>query len=1139
MTMQIRPTRMDLNDRFPMLGFTIRASADVDKYEVVVASEPSLFKSDAKPKRNRNNFYSSRVQGPLSVTREESVFVLPPEVLVRFIGQPKLYFTAAGYNGAGPAKAEIASLPSDKSPYINLSGFSGRSLRRVRVLPSRQRGESSYGRADGADLEWAGDAATPGMAPLTQPKSNGAEHAAPVAASAPAHPEPARAAALDIAYDDGFGTLPPIPDPAAPPPGASSHTRSSMASAVAAQATAKTANGVAPQHHHSRRPYGAAVDPRATALAEDIPLDPGNGGMSIGPDALQVGDIILSTTDAASSGLIRFGTGAVVSHALLYVDQGQQVVEAIGSGVTMRPLAEAIANATVAVAFRVPSLDDAHRQMIADAAAPHIGEPYDKIGIVRQALFQIDRHVCDILSGDAAANCRNFLGRVDLGTPRPGTFFCSELIVAAYAAAGAPLTATPPNWTSPGDLAELAIQNGALAYVGHLKAPPVSSGRSIFGLGLSAYPLAAEDATMLADRFGPEVGRAVRELLAAGVSEQEISQFLHDIQTTQPAPGTAQGLAGARALDEQGNPYRLPAVQALDGWKATLVIALVCTAIGGPLGAAEASALQALASQYRVCFGVGPALNAGLLEGGSLSAGIVVAPDGKLGFFGRIEQATGSLSGVSATLQLIITKGDLDHFSDAGYAVGLNVGDIMEVGVAGGAVLLDEQRRFHGVAMQLGVGAELQPIEVYLAAERTYATAQALAIGSPPKKPKHAKAKGLGAPAFSVSWDDVELVPQPSDQSCWATAGAMVVGWDQRVSLSPETVAAIAGRTTPQGLSQNDRKAFADAIGLIAEPPRSYNVEGLRRLLEGSGPLWVSVQLPTSGHAIVVTGIYGDGATDGSGTYVRIADPWDRVVGTPGAPGAYLSTHRTGSRYILSWSDFTREYEARASTAPDGTVNVQILHGANRAGRTPDQASPPPDYAMSAGATDDDMPLPPPPPPRARAMDAGVVEIASAIAGATMQLLSNSDGNITWELMQLKGLKHPNDKAPDPMPPFHDAKTITLDGWPWLEALDGDRISASFIVDWQYNGQSLGNVQISETATNHALLRHLHVRADVMDDAKVYKSLAKGGADNIAALRIRLHYQFTRPLLSDSVAIVDLHLFGDGTYEQDFRWTQD
>ena len=76
----------------------------------------------------------------------------------------------------------------------------------------------------------------------------------------------------------------------------------------------------------------------------------------------------------------------------------------------------------------------------------------------------------------------------------------------------------------------------------------------------------------------------------------------------------------------------------------------------------------------------------------------------------------------------------------------------------------------------------------------------------------------------------------------------------------------------------NDNAKFAAEMGFIAEPPVCYSVEGFRTLLENNGPLWVSEGTPPNLHAIIVTGMY----SDGSNTYVRIADPWDRVVGTPG-----------------------------------------------------------------------------------------------------------------------------------------------------------------------------------------------------------------------------------------------------------------
>ncbi|MFP3615818.1 N-acetylmuramoyl-L-alanine amidase, partial [Paraburkholderia sp. SIMBA_050] len=99
---------------------------------------------------------------------------------------------------------------------------------------------------------------------------------------------------------------------------------------------------------------GQALGFAARGLGDDIPLDPGVGGLSIGTDALEIGDIILSTTGNSGSGVIRAGSGAEVSHAMLYVGQGGQVIEAIPGGVQLRPLADALADARLAVAFRVP-----------------------------------------------------------------------------------------------------------------------------------------------------------------------------------------------------------------------------------------------------------------------------------------------------------------------------------------------------------------------------------------------------------------------------------------------------------------------------------------------------------------------------------------------------------------------------------------------------------------------------------------------------------------------------------------------------------------------------------------------------------------------------------------------------------------
>jgi GH24 family phage-related lysozyme (muramidase)/uncharacterized protein YycO len=212
----------------------------------------------------------------------------------------------------------------------------------------------------------------------------------------------------------------------------------------------------------------------AQAYSGDIPLDPGSGGRSIGADALQNGDIIVTTRNGPISSVIRNVTGAPVSHAILYIGNGQ-VVEAIGNGVTLRSLEQALAGCTVAVAFRDPALTPEAALKVRDYAGRMLDRPFNTLGLVRQGGFQLDRATfCSGKSGAAYDQCVNWVGNVNLGRGGDDSFFCSQLVVAAFQDAGVPLTNTPPNWTSPSDLADLGMAR-RLGYVGHLLAPAVNA----------------------------------------------------------------------------------------------------------------------------------------------------------------------------------------------------------------------------------------------------------------------------------------------------------------------------------------------------------------------------------------------------------------------------------------------------------------------------------------------------------------------------------------------------------------------------------------------------------------------------------------------------------------------------------------
>lgn len=189
----------------------------------------------------------------------------------------------------------------------------------------------------------------------------------------------------------------------------------------------------------------------------------------------------------------------------------------------------------------------------------------------------------------------------------------------------------------------------------------------------------------------------------------------------------------------------------------------------------------------------------------------------------------------------------------------------------------------------------------------------------------------------------------------------------------------------------------------------------------------------------------------------------------------------------------------------------------------------PPPLQMSRAQSADEILMPPPPAPRARAMSGA--EAAIAIGGFLLETVRDSVGDVTWELDQFANRKHPNDVVPTSPAPYKDAPTIKLDSWPVSGGLVDD-ISAWFAIDWQYNGTSLGNVRIGNIGTNDAIGWSLHVRAQIMDNNILYEP------GPCAALRVRLHYRFSRSIGSDQIAITDINLYGDGTHDINSHWVQ-
>jgi V8-like Glu-specific endopeptidase/N-acetyl-anhydromuramyl-L-alanine amidase AmpD/cell wall-associated NlpC family hydrolase len=232
---RIQVNRDTVDDRFSVLGFTVRSESPL--FEVGVATDPELFRAENRGRRARSNFYSSRAVGAIRARRGEAVYLLPPEVLANFVGQPRLYFGLATYREGSTSAPDFVQTPSAGNMYVNIAGLTERGLRRF----AAQAATPSYGRANGADpsLDWGGDARPQ---PAVPPAANGS-----AARGGNGRPNGAAAPAPAVPYDDGFGAFPKPKAPAeapAPQAGSPSSPPAPAPAPVAAQALGRIRRAV-------------------------------------------------------------------------------------------------------------------------------------------------------------------------------------------------------------------------------------------------------------------------------------------------------------------------------------------------------------------------------------------------------------------------------------------------------------------------------------------------------------------------------------------------------------------------------------------------------------------------------------------------------------------------------------------------------------------------------------------------------------------------------------------------------------------------------------------------------------------------------------------------------------------------------
>jgi hypothetical protein len=210
-----------------------------------------------------------------------------------------------------------------------------------------------------------------------------------------------------------------------------------------------------------------------------IALAPRKGGACILPAALMPADIIVSTTKALPSKVIKASTASQVSHVMLYIGKNT-VIEAISKGVVRRPLEEALFDATLAVAYRYPGLDWQATSNIIGHADYQVDQKkkYDYAGAAGGG-SRANPQLCEAIVGSLISP--PMIGYPGMGAEKiicggaarggwqsDDKYYCSELVLESFQKAGKPIISGSPNTSVPQDIVK-AYERGVLKYVGHLR----------------------------------------------------------------------------------------------------------------------------------------------------------------------------------------------------------------------------------------------------------------------------------------------------------------------------------------------------------------------------------------------------------------------------------------------------------------------------------------------------------------------------------------------------------------------------------------------------------------------------------------------------------------------------------------------
>lgn len=1108
MTAQIRPNRMEVSDRFPMLGFAVRTDQPDVEAEVVIASDIGLFSPQKRTARTAANFYSSREHGMLRVPRGEGVFVVPPEVLARFIGNERLFFgLATGHSGNGGLRVD--ALPREGSPYVSLRGFTGRTLRR------------GFGAAPATtpSLEWTGDAPAPG----SEQSNTGSVQPAQGTVNGSGGPTPAPAP-----YDDGFGPMPNIP------------------------ARESAFRGSVPQRSYGANRVGITMDAGTTAdsaiawLREKIEQGVQAAGSAVSPPSIYyLGDASGTFTTAWQ---VVFGVTSLFSPVNAFL-------AAIPS------LARRL-DVTLSIG---PALDTP----LFGGGVGAVFAPDGQVGLFGQGEISAD---LDSLTEFAKSLKLALAAKMKLGYNRGGLASFADIRTIAGVMVGEEIVGGSELWLDSsgsgiggavsigvGFALQLAAQNAPLRPARFASARQLGLPADTTAITMSGSTTARQALDWIMEKVEQIVGAVGDDVSPPSLYRlgSNSSAFVSAWETVLGAAGWLPGGAISSFLAE------LPGIARATNVTLSIGPALDTPLFGGGVGVVFApdgqvalfgqgdisvdiegltefvSSLKA-ALQAKLKLGY----NRGGIDGfaslrkvGGVAVGEEIVVGAEIWLDGSGSGIGGAVSiGVGFALQLAAEMQQpraLPYRSAR--AVGLPRSTTAITMSSGTSARQALDWILHKVEQIVDlVGDDVSPPSLYRLGSdsSTFISAWETVLGAAGWLPGGAVAGFLAEiPALARSASVTVSIGPALDTPLFGGGVGVVFAPDGQVALFGQGDISVDF----EGLSE-----FASSLkaSLQAKLKLGYNRGGL----DGFASLRKVGSVAVGEEIVVGAEVWLDGSGSGIGGAVSIGVGFALQLAAQEAENAAVMPVLPGDPRARA-TRIGGEFGPRIAEALDlGLDAGSILPLLDKldppvAPPKPELPTPAPAPAVQqafdrnrGGARPELSELR----QHARGMDAGAI---ATIAGTAVTLIAGSSGgDIDWRLPQWTGYKHPNDQRP-----ANDATYRTS----VIELEDGPKAAGCYAhpkIRWSYNGTSIGPVYVERGHYNDTVgwgATTSGIIQDVPQTQARDASAVVQGENWVAALDVVLTYDFQAPPMTDDPSATSrIRLFGDGTYEITTKWDE-